>query len=242
MKKIFGLVFLCFSIAVHSQSLVDSLSNPAFNLEDTIGKSLADMVTQSPEVKMVDKQIEASRFEWKTNKASWLNNINASFNLNERNLTGSSDPNSNLFYPRYNFNLNIPLGNFITKAAQAKKARAQYEETQFKKEVAVRELRQSILIAYQNYSMAKYLLKLQDIVIQDESRSYDQVESRFKTNAVSIETFTAAAKRKNDALSLRVSMMRNLNVAKYELETIIGMRLETALATIARQRPAPVRR
>src|SRR5688500_10153396 len=117
MKKIPGLLLLLLiTLNVRSQSLVDSLSNSRFTLEDSVGPALVRLAMKNPALTVVDKQIDASKYEWQTSKASWFNNIVANFNLNERNITGGgSDPESNVFYPRYNFSLNLPLGNFITK-------------------------------------------------------------------------------------------------------------------------------
>lgn len=236
MKKLTALLLvLCCLNAKSQQSLVDSLGNSRFTMDDSIGRALAEYATLSVDLKVIDKQIEASKWEWKTNKASLLNNIAANFNLNERNIKGKDSLN-NIFYPRYNFSLTLPVGNFITKPAQSRKTRAQYEETVLRKEAAIRDLKQAILVAYQDYSMNRYLLGIQEVIIQDESESFDQVQQKFKNNTITIETFTAATRRLNETLIQRVTLLRNLNVAKYNLEALIGTRLEDAMAAIRRKK------
>ena len=48
-------------------------------------------------------------------KLSWMNNLNASFNLNEFSLQNSLFQQQNSFFPRYNFSLSLPLGFIATK-------------------------------------------------------------------------------------------------------------------------------
>ncbi|MET0635103.1 MAG: TolC family protein [Chitinophagaceae bacterium] len=236
MKKLTGILFLIVSLNASSQNLLDSLANPRFTLEDSIGKRLAELATSNVDLKVIDKQIEAARYEWKTNRASLLNNISANFNLNERNIKTNNNPETNIFFPRYNFGLTLPLGNIITKPAQTKKAKAQYEEIILQKEAVGRDLRESILTAYQDYSMYKNLLVIQEEIIRDESESFDAVQQKFKNNTVTMEIFTSASRRLNETLIQRITILRNMNVAKYQVESLIGMKLEDAIAQLRRKK------
>ena len=235
MKKTALSVLLLVSLNAMSQDLLDSLSNPRFTMDDSLGRRLADLAGTSVELKIIDKQIEAAKYEWQTNRASLLNNLSANFNLNENNINVSNLA-TNVFYPRYNFGLNLPLGNFITKPAQSKKARAQYQGTVVLKELTTRDLRQQILTAYQDYSMYRTQLLVQEEVIRDEAESFDAMQQKFRNNTITIETFTAASRKLNETLVQRITILRNVNVARYQLEALIGMRLEDALAQIRSQR------
>jgi outer membrane protein TolC len=239
MRRIFGVILLTISLNVNSQTLLDSLSSSSFSLEDTIGPALVKIAMNGLDLKVIDKQIDASRFEWQSNKGSWLNNLNANFNLNELNIK-PVNPERNIFYPRYNFSLLLPLGTFITKSNQAKKAKVNYEETKIKKEVAARDLRAAVLTAYQNYKLNRYLLAIQETNLEDQKLVFSQVEQRFKNNAVTVDAFTTASRQVNEALARRVTLMHDVNTSKYELEVLIGMRLEAALTLIAPRPVTPV--
>ena len=126
----------------------------------------------------------------------------------------------------------VPLGNFFTRPKQANKARSQYEETMALKEVEKNEIRQSVLVVYQNYKMNSYLLALQEAAIQDDRTVFDMAEEKFKLNSITLEAFILASKRLNDALVKRVSLMRDVNVSRYQLETLIGMPLDRAMEII----------
>ncbi len=234
MKQLILIVCVFIFQAGKAQSLIDSLSSLQFTMRDSVGQKLADLAMNNPSIKVTDEQIEASKYEWGIQKAGWLNNLNATFNLNEGNLRSSSGPTDVVgFYPRYNFNLSVPIGNFLTRPKQAKKARAQYEETVQLKEVEKNQVREAVLITYQNYQMNRYLLALQEAAIQDEKTIYDLVEQKFKSNTATLEVFTMASKRLNDALGKRVSLMRDVNVSKHQLESLIGMPLEQAMVAIS---------
>lgn len=241
MRKITAAICLFCSLSAAAQrpaeqkSLVDSIGSARFTMDDSIGRWLAEYVSTNADLKVLDKQIEAGKYEWSTNKFSLLNNISANFNLNELNLK-PRDEQTNIFYPRYNFQLTMPIGNFFTKPMQTKKAKAQYEEMKFRKETAARDLKIAVLSAYQDYSLQKYLLGIQDAIIQDEAESFDEVERKFKNNSVTIEQFSAASRRLTETLIQRVNVLRNLNVAKYTIEGLIGMRLEDAIAAIKKKK------
>lgn len=239
MKKIICIlfVFTLYSQNTKAQSLIDSLSSLRFTMTDTVGEELVKMAMSNPSIKIIEEQIEAGKLEWGIQKAGWLNNLNASFNLNEGNLRRTTSPNDFVgFYPRYNFNLSVPLGNFVTKTKQIKKARSQYEQTIAMKEVEQGQIRETVLVTYQTYLMNRYLLALQEATIEDEKTIYDQIEQKFKSNTVTLDAFTAASKRLNDALTRKVSLLRDVNVSKYQLETLIGVPFEKALETIRSRR------
>ncbi|HEY0356269.1 MAG TPA: TolC family protein [Flavisolibacter sp.] len=232
MKKIFCILLVFYFNGAGAQSLIDSISSLRFTMVDSVGEELVKIAMNNPALKVIDEQIEAGKYEWEIQRAGWLNNFNASFNLNEGNLKSSTTTETIGFYPRYNFNLSIPLGHFITRGKSAKKARAEYEEVIQRKEVQKANLREAVLVAYQNYQMNRYLLSLQEEVIQDEKTIYDLVQERFKLNTITLEAFAVSSKKYSDALVRRVSLVRDVNVSKYQLESLIGMPLEQALESI----------
>jgi outer membrane protein TolC len=234
MKTLFLVLFSFATFASSAQNIADSVSSLNFSFDDSTGIKLAEMIFEStPDIQVFDKQMEVDRYEVQNLKASWLNNIQGSFNIND--LSVKSNPNNpqSLFYPKYNLNVILPLGYFFTKSSQVKKAKAQYNETQTRKEIGKKDLREAIRRAYQNYQLAKYLLALQETVVQDEAILYSQMESKFKNNEIQLDVFTDASKRYNTELVKRVNLLSNLNMTKIELEGLLGMDLETALQKLA---------
>ncbi len=223
------IILCCFK--GYSQTGLDSLISAN---EDSVGFKLAELAIQNnPSIKAVDKQIDASRYNVKAIRGSWLNYIQGTFNVNERSLNGGTNPGEqNAFYPRYNLNIGIPLGLFFTKGSQVKQARSQWEEAGVRKEIESNELRKLVRQAYQNYKMAGSMVSLQEMVVQDEQVLYNQVEEKFKNNQVQLEIFTNASKRYNAELVKQLSLKNAVTMAKIELEALLAIDLETAMALI----------
>lgn len=245
MKRLFLGMLLFVSLAASAQSLSDQLRNPGFSLQDSIADKLATMVTKTGYDKYYDKEIEGNLYELRRNKATWLNSFIVSGNLNEANLqnnNSTSADGTNLFFPRYNFGFQLPLGAIFTRGGDVRMARAKYEQSKVNKDIEIGKLKEAIKMQYQEYSANKLLLELQQQVLQDESVLLEQITQKFDNNEVALEVFTNASKRYNTELARKVELLRDVNSAKIKLETLIGMRLEDALKAIgASERSAPAR-
>ncbi len=234
MKKILTLLLLLIYLNSEAQTIVDSLSNLSFTLKDTISDKLADLVTnKSLYVKSLDKQVEASKYEWQRSKTFWTNSLTASFNLNEGNIQSKNDSAlGNFFFPRYNFNLSLPMGLIFSRPKETKRAKALFEETMIQRDITKQQLRQNIKNSYQNYLTNKYLLALQDAVLQDEGLLLSQVQAKFESNQTGLENFINSTKRYNGELVRKLTLLRDVNNSKTILENYIGMPLEDALRAI----------
>ena len=232
MKYVFSLVLIAFFLNGNAQSLVDSIGNPGFSLQDSIGEKLADLAINNRKVKVADVQMKVSKYEIQKNKASWLNNVGANFNLNEYNLNSQAANGQNLFYPRYNLSLNLPLGFFFTKSKDVKIAKGNYDKAAASREVELADAREAIKMQYELYKANKYFLALHETILQDEKVLLNRVEAKFEKNQVGLEVFTEASKRYNNELVKKINLLRDLNNSKYQLEKLIGMNLEEALRQI----------
>ena len=99
MKILLSLLLILVFSTAGAQSLLDSVGNPGFNLQDTISEKLADLAITNRNVVVEQRDLDVKKYEMKKNKAAWLNNIGANFNLNEANINSSSTNNANLFFP-----------------------------------------------------------------------------------------------------------------------------------------------
>ncbi|MBI3138195.1 MAG: TolC family protein [Sphingobacteriales bacterium] len=231
MKLVFSFLLLI-AVSSNAQSLADSLGNPGFNLQDSLADKLADLALNNKRVKLADKDINVKKFEVQKNKAAWLNNMSASFNLNEANIKSTGTDQNNIFFPRYNLGLTLPLGFFFSKAKDVQIARGNYEMAEALKEAQVEETREAIKMQYQVYQAGKYLLALHETILQDENVLLKEAEAKFAKNEIGLQAFTDASRRYNAELVKKIGLLKDLNNAKYQLETLIGMPLEDALAKI----------
>ena len=233
MKYIITLLLTGSFLVSNAQSLVDSIGNPGFSLQDSVGEKLAELAVKNRKVIVAEKGMEVAKYEIQKNKAAWLNNVGANFNLNEYNLNSQVAKDQNLFYPRYNLSLNLPLGFFFTKAKDVKIARGNYERAVAQKEVDLADAKEAIKMQYELYKANKYFLALHETILQDEKVLLQRVEAKFEKNQVGLEVFTEASKRYNAELVKKINLLKDLNNSKYQLEKLIGMNLEEALRQIA---------
>lgn len=237
MKALIFVFFLLAFTTVSAQSLLDSVGNPGFNLQDTISDKLADLAISNRNVLVEQKQLDVRQYEMKKNRAAWLNNIGANFNLNEANIKGGSTTNANLFFPRYNLSLNLPLGYFFTKARDVQISKANIELKKAEMDVKVYEIRQAIKVQYQAYRANLFLLALHEAILQDELVIWKKTEARFTRNEVTLETLSDASKRYQAELVKKINLLKDLNTSKFALESLLGMTLEEALEKVNPKTP-----
>lgn len=229
MKKIMLCVFILTASLVKAQSIVDSISDPSFILRDTVSEKLAEFAVNNYQIMMQKSRVNEMQYEVKKSKAAWLNNIAVTGNLNEANLKSSNTGGQNVFFPRYNFGLTLPLGTFFTKSNDTKIAKEKYNQEVYNLKGQLELLKKAIKVEYQNYLSNKYFIALHESVIQDEKVLLSVVEAKFSKNEVSLDAYTQSSKRYNDALIKKVELLKNLNTSKLELEGLLGMKLEEAL-------------
>lgn len=231
MKPIFLCLALFISFTLKAQSIVDSISNPGFILRDTISEKLAEFAVNNYQIMISKSKVKEMNFEVKKSKAAWLNNVAVTGNLNEANLrsSGGGGAGQNIFFPRYNFGVTLPLGTFFTKSNDTKIAKAKYEQEVYNLKGQLDLLKKAIKVEYQNYLSQKYLVALHEAVTQDEKVLLSVVETRFSKNEVGLDVYTQASRRYNDALVKKIDLLKSLNTSKLELESLLGMKLEDAL-------------
>lgn len=232
MRTLIFVFFLLTFTNVPAQSLLDSVGNPGFNLQDTISDKLADLALSNRNVVVEQKELDVRQYEIKKNRAAWLNNVGANFNLNEANIKSSATSNANLFFPRYNLSLNLPLGYFFTKARDVQISKANFELKKAEMDVKVYEIRQAIKLQYQAYRANMFLLALHEAILQDELVIWKKTEARFSRNEVTLETLSDASKRYQAELVKKINLLKDLNTSKYALESLLGMTLEEALIKV----------
>lgn len=232
MRTLIFVFFLLTVTNVSAQSLLDSVGNPGFNLQDTISDKLADLALSNRNVVVEQKELDVRQYEMKKNRAAWLNNIGANFNLNEANIKSTAGSNANLFFPRYNLSLNLPLGYFFTKTRDVQISKANIELKKAEMDVKVYEIRQAIKLQYQAYRANMFLLALHEAILQDELVIWKKVEAKFAKNEVTLETLSDASKRYQAELVKKINLLKDLNSSKYALESLLGMTLEEALIKV----------
>jgi outer membrane protein TolC len=235
MKRILFLGIFLISIKAFSQSNLDAIATPGFMMNDKVGHELAKLAAAHYRIKIADDNVKFTQQEMDKVKLSWMNNLNASFNLNEFSLQNSLFQQQNSFFPRYNFSLSLPLGFIATKKKEIQMAKTNNQRSIDIRELEIQQLKEAVIQEYQNYVSNTYLLEIHQLTLQDEKMILDKATQSFESNQIDIEAYTNYTRRYNEILTKKVTLLRDLNSSRYRLEAYLGMDLESALKTVTRK-------
>jgi outer membrane protein TolC len=239
MKKIILTTLIGLSLNAGAQSIINDISNPGFSLQDPVAEKLAELGAKNFMIQSAGKSVEMSQEDVKKAKSIWLNHISPNFNLNEFTLARTLGINTqfNTFWPRYNINVSLPLGMFAGNKSAVNKSKIAVEQAKLNQETIILNVKRNVRVYYQDYISNKYLLALQESLLQDEKILLDRVNTMFENNQVDLEVFTAATKKYNDLLAKKINLLKEINYAVYNLEEILGMPLDIAISQVAVVKP-----
>ncbi|PUZ23160.1 hypothetical protein DCC81_22445 [Chitinophaga parva] len=234
MKHVLFFLFAAFSCGtLAAQDLVKTDTSVILKLPtetytvSRLKERLVELAMNNPSLKVWDEKKEVTKYDQNRAKAGWLNMFVASGNLNEFTIKGSSS--NNTLYPRYNFGLNVPLGNFIAIPAEVKAAKANGRAIDQQKEADKLALKSAVLRAYEDYAANKQLYELQLPLLEDALNHYQEVESKFKQGDQNYDVINDAYRIYNAEKVRKINLERDVKQSKYVLEAIIGTTLEEVL-------------
>jgi outer membrane protein TolC len=199
-----------------------------------IREKLVLLALQNPGYEIADREVSVADYRLRKAKGSWLNLLSASANINEATITGKDRPSSTgavqgLYYPKYNFNLTLPLDFLTQKSNDVKIAREQVYIAEAQKNERYRQIRKEVLTKYEDYLMTKEKLEIQSRITQAEYTRYKLAEKDFEDNLITAEVFNKAEALFLQQQLSKSEMQRNFNVVKLELEEMIGVSIDEVL-------------
>lgn len=219
-------VLLVSTITAFSQVNPPSAYRPNVKSSETdIREKLVALALQNPNYEVADRNVNIAEFSLKKAKGSWLSLFAATGNLNELSIKqgGSGAGENALFFPRYNFQVSLPLDFFSTKSNDVKIARETLLKAEAEKNERYRAIRREVLTKYEDYLMHKEKLELQTRMTQAEYTRYKLAEKDFEDNLITAEIFNKAEATYFTEQIRKSELQRNLNVVKIELEELIGV-------------------
>ncbi|PJJ76599.1 outer membrane efflux protein [Thermoflavifilum aggregans] len=199
--------------------------------DDPVAKQLVLLALENADARSAELQVEAANEQLKLAKTDWWNNVALSGNINEYSISPPKNL-TNIYYPRYNFGGTIPLGIFTTHAHKVRQARKELEIAQMAKLSKFEEIKTNVLSRYQDYLMYKQQLSIETSVVENLYNTYLQAEQKFRNGQISVDEYNKALQSYNEELSKKITMQRNLNVSKLEIERLIGVPLENVLRAV----------
>ncbi|SEW50300.1 TolC family protein [Chitinophaga arvensicola] len=201
-----------------------------------IQEKLVELAKNNPQIKTAKLERDKTLYELNKAGGSWLNYITLGVNLNEISLKTYKSSNTtlqNLYYPLWNVGINIPLGSLIGHSSDVKIARRNVEIATQQQELLSRQVRAVVLSKYQTYLLKKELLTLQNEITEDDYAAFTQAEQKFSTGSITYDEYSINSKRYNAELVKKITLETELIQAKLDVEELIGVKLEEALAMAA---------
>lgn len=187
----------------------------------------------NPSTSAAQNEVALSQSELKSVSTRWTSLIGVNGNLNEFTInqfgssSNSSDPNSkNLFYPRYNVSVTLPLSTFFQLPHDVKAAKAQVAIKQDNVNLLKLHIRATVLKLYAEYKKNEVIWNIRKQALADEESNYLLIEQKFKNGEASVEDYIQAQKSRNDQKILAVLAEAEFTSSKLDLEEMIGVRIE----------------
>lgn len=170
----------------------------------------------------------------KINLTWWeLLDARATFNINEFHFGNggmdSTSLNNNLFFPKFNFGVNVNLGALFSRPARKKIAQAEKRIIELEEMQRMMVVKSAVLQRYQEYELALELLKSKTQAAEEAASVYTLVREQFENDKVDFRDFSAASASFHGANEAKAIAQTDVNKAKIVLEEYIGIPWDKAV-------------
>lgn len=237
MNRITFFLVLIFGFSIsfaYAQEPVQGVSRFPEGLDSlAIGEALVEIAWENyPANEALAFEVEQEDENITIAKWSWLNDLDASFNLNEGNINPEAT-SSNLFFPRYNLRFSISPGTFISTPSKVKIARLEKQIAQQNVLDQKLAIRKEVLVSYFTFLYSIELLQIKAQAYQDVYSSFRLATESFTNGEITLDEYNKALLAKNTIQQEKLETERAMVLAELELEALLGMSLEKALEIIA---------
>ncbi len=218
------------SFSAHAQNIdYNKIILPERVQTTDFGEKLVQLAWKNhPTNEILRHEIVIAQYQVRKGAGEWLKMITVQGNLNEYNIN-EPDGNIPVFFPRYNFGVLIPLGNFVSIPNETKQNRQRLSIAQEDLNAQKLEVRRVVLKAYNEYQLREKIFKIQSQQFSDIESNFKLVEQRFKNGELTFENYTASQTDLNRASILLLEADRDFKNTKLDLEQLIGVRLEDVM-------------
>jgi outer membrane protein TolC len=227
MKKIILLLFV--STAAFGQQIdYNKIILPEGVQTSDFAEKLVQIAWRNhPENEMFRREVNVAEYDVKKASAEWADIVHFQANLNEFVLDPGSDPLSRaVFFPKYNLRADVSLGMFFQIPYNVKQNKELVLVAQSKVNNQKLVVRNAVLKAYNEYQMREKIFKIQSQLALDNETSHKLVEQKFKNGEIAFETYSMSLTTYSATALAQVDSEKELRNAKYDLEKLIGMKLE----------------
>ena len=184
----------------------------------------------TPKTKMIELEKTQEEKDVALARGKWMDDVNLGFNINEVSLSNVLDPSPDnlVLYPLYQFSTTVSLGTFTNN----KKKREIEEVDVLLKDLEANEhkldIRRETLSRYHKLLLSFETLKVRVKAEEDATNIFELANQRFKNADLDLEDLLRASESYNGAVENRLIAETDIELAKLELEEMIGVKWEVA--------------
>jgi outer membrane protein TolC len=216
-----------------AQVLQAQMTGPLYrtdsNRVNDIREKLVQLAIQNPVYEMADHASTAASYQIKIAKSAYLGLLSAQGNINEFTVFGAPTVGGQkvpYYYPIYNLGINIPFDIFTRTTNTVKIAQENYAIASAAKNQTFRVVKADVLSKYETYLLARQLVELQGKITQSEYATLKRAESDFGENLIKLEDVDRTQKSYIVEQVKSLTLQKDLNLSKIELEKVIGVKIE----------------
>jgi outer membrane protein TolC len=225
------LVNTCFAQVVDTKAKVSNSgilrSDSIFNVRER----LVELAMSGPILEIANRNVEIANQQLGRTKATVLNQLTVSANLNEFSIQGGSTDVANLF-PRYNIGLQLPLGLFFTQGRDVKIAYQKIGISEADRSRLFAEVKADVLRLYEDYLMYSSLLVIHTKAASENYIRYIQIESDFEAGDATEDEYIEALRKYKEVQTDKISTQRDKEATRIALEKYILVPLEDVIKGI----------
>ena len=232
---VFILMLLHPSVSLRAQNSTTSprQSNMQNSMPDTdtsaaTEEKLVQLALKQPEFSIGASQEKIIQYQLAKSRRSWLDVLSLSANYNDQTFAKTTST-SQYVYPKYFFGFTIPLGVIFNAGSDIKIAREHESINKAQQDIQRKKIREEVLAKYQEFLADGSLLLIENQAADDAQAQFLQAEEKFKEGSITIDQYNQASKNYNNELSAKINLQLQQDLAKLDLERMIGMKLEDAL-------------
>lgn len=197
--------------------------------DSVIEERLVALALKAPQFDASNHSILIANYKVKSAKKSWFNLLTLSANLNDQTFAAQPTTGAAYVYPKYFFGLVIPIGTIVSKGSEIKAAKEEVKIAEDNRVSMERTARAEVLSKYKEFKNYRALVVLESQVVDDIHAAYLQAEKKFNDGSIAIETYSDASRNYSSEMSKLLNLQLQQDLAKLDLERIIGVRLESVI-------------
>lgn len=224
-KKLIFLILLLNTVCLSAQQTdYNSIVQPVEAKSRDFAEYLVQLAwINSPDGAAAMAEIRNARDQSKITGKEWSRDIQATFNLNEANLR-PTDSSGSIFFPRYNFGINLNLYNVMTQGAKNRVSKRDIQIAEHQMHKNMLEIRAETLTRYEDYRLAREIQKTRGLVEQETYNNYILIQQLYRTDEKTFDEYATASTSYFQAQEGRIRADASVRIALIRLEEMIGIK------------------